>query len=167
VTVHRKRPANQKSGKAAPNRPTRAERAASVAPAAGGTSDQPLGLDLAVELDAAGIEEFVAVAEPVAVPAPDRRRYPPATAPNRASSRPQQAAAVAAPALSGYGSVVATAEPQRGVLPARTRGRTAPKVYALSREQEYAYIREDMRRLLIIAAILLVLMIALLFMIER
>ncbi len=61
---------------------------------------------------------------------------------------------------------VESAPPARGALPARPRKRATPKVIPLTREQEYAYIRSDMQRLLTISGGLLVLMIALLFVIE-
>lgn len=39
--------------------------------------------------------------------------------------------------------------------------------YSISKEQEYAFIREDLRRLLVTAGVLIVVMIALLFLIDR
>ncbi|MCC6312717.1 MAG: hypothetical protein IT337_01790 [Thermomicrobiales bacterium] len=57
------------------------------------------------------------------------------------------------------------AAPKRGPLPAR-RGRAA-KIVPLTREQEYHYIHGDLERLLKIASVLLVAMIALGFIIER
>lgn len=43
----------------------------------------------------------------------------------------------------------------------------APRSVELTREQEFAYIRSDMRRLFVIAGALLVLMLALLFFVSR
>jgi hypothetical protein len=55
---------------------------------------------------------------------------------------------------------------QAGV--ATSRARTPSRsVFALSRAQEYAFIREDMRRLLLTSGVLVVVMIALLFLIDR
>lgn len=59
-----------------------------------------------------------------------------------------------------------------GVVAAPPRGRrsglaTAPRVVELSREQEFAYIRSDMRRLFVIASGLLAVMIILLFVVSR
>ena len=48
----------------------------------------------------------------------------------------------------------------------RGRGRVVARPVAISREEEYAYIRADLNRLLVTAGALLVLMIALLFLIE-
>jgi hypothetical protein len=47
-----------------------------------------------------------------------------------------------------------------------SRRRPVARVKVLSREDEYAYIRADMRRLIITASILLVVMIVLLFVLE-
>ncbi len=139
MTTHRKRPANQKGGKGGPQRPTRAERTAAGAPR-DDVAEMSAGLGLAIDLDGG-----------------------PAAAPVKPGLD-----AIAAPVVAGYASAVpAHVAAPRGALPPRTRGRSTPRVYALSREQEYAFIREDMHRLLIIAGILLVLMIALLFILER
>ena len=58
------------------------------------------------------------------------------------------------------------------VVAAPTRGRrsvaaAAPRVVELSREQEFAYIRSDMRRLFLIAGGLLALMLVLLVVVSR
>lgn len=58
---------------------------------------------------------------------------------------------------------VAAASPR----PTRVRGRPAARVVPLTREQEYQFIREDMRRLVIIASGLLAIMVVLLFVIDR
>lgn len=142
MTTHRKRPANQKGGKGGPQRPTRSERTAAAASGAprDEVAEVSAGLGLAIDLDGG-----------------------PAAAPLKPGFD-----AIAAPVVAGYASAgPAPVAAPRGVLPSRTRGRSTPRVYALSREQEYAFIREDMYRLLIIAGILLVLMIALLFILER
>lgn len=57
--------------------------------------------------------------------------------------------------------------PTRSALPDRPRKRTIQRVIPITREQEYAYIVSDMRRLLAISGGLLVLMILLLFVVER
>ena len=59
-----------------------------------------------------------------------------------------------------------------GTVSAVTRGRrpvamTAPRVVELTREQEFAYIRSDMRRLLLIAGGLLAVMLVLLILVNR
>ena len=54
--------------------------------------------------------------------------------------------------------------------PTRARRRVAPpatRVVELTREQEFAYIRSDMRRLIVIASGLLVLMLVLLLVVSR
>lgn len=48
----------------------------------------------------------------------------------------------------------------------RSGGAAAPVAYAITHEQEYAFIRADLRRLLITAGAVLVLMLVLLFFIE-
>jgi hypothetical protein len=56
------------------------------------------------------------------------------------------------------------------VVPTRVPRRARPNVasvVALPREIEFAYIRSDMRRLLIIAGALLALMLVILFLVER
>ena len=101
------------------------------------------GLRLAVRLDNPSPESQVAVALPVAQPStPIVENATNRTLPSRDAAG-------------------------RGVLPGRLRGRTAPKVYALNREDEYRFIQEDMVRLLVIAAALLLLMIGLLFFLGR
>jgi len=59
-----------------------------------------------------------------------------------------------------------------GVLAAPNRSRrsgiaAAPRVVEFTREQEFAYIRSDMRRLIMIAGGLLAIMIVLLFVVSR
>jgi hypothetical protein len=59
-----------------------------------------------------------------------------------------------------------------GIVAAPTRGRrsglaAAPRVVELTREQEFAYIRSDMRRLFVIAGGLLAVMIVLLVVVSR
>ncbi len=56
--------------------------------------------------------------------------------------------------------------PARGALPSKPRKRSVQRAAPITREQEYAYIRSDMQRLLTISGGLLVMMIALLFVIE-
>ncbi|MDQ3657439.1 MAG: hypothetical protein M3457_20480 [Chloroflexota bacterium] len=109
---------------------------------------------------------------------------------SKKSSKPMRAVsrAVAAP------TVTSVAEPEaseQGVLPeaapstnstraASRKGRPyqhrkatptarmlAARTFSISKAQEYAFIREDLRRLLITAGILIVVMIALLFAIDR
>lgn len=50
--------------------------------------------------------------------------------------------------------------------PARAGRRTVNRVYSISRDLEYRYIRSDMRRLLLVAGGLLVLMLVLLFILD-
>ena len=50
--------------------------------------------------------------------------------------------------------------------PARTGRRNLNRVYAITREAEFRYIRSDMRRLILVAAGLLVLMLALLLILD-
>lgn len=59
-----------------------------------------------------------------------------------------------------------------GVVAAPARGRraglaAAPRAVELTRDQEFAYIRSDMRRLFVIAGGLLAIMIVLLFVVSR
>jgi len=74
---------------------------------------------------------------------------------------PEVGTAAAVPAAAEQTEVPAVAIDARapsGAGPRRTRPRAATRVVPLPREVEYAYIRSDMRRLLAIAAILLILM---------
>jgi hypothetical protein len=90
-----------------------------------------------------------------------QRRKPSA---QRAPSRP------AVPTLPGpVGNPVGTAPLTQGsLLAARARAAVAAaRAPTLSRAEEYAYIRADLRRLLTIAAILLAVMLVLLFIVER
>ncbi len=106
-------------------------------------------------------------------------------APNRAQVKAMQARSIvrpmdpgtevgAAAAVDGVvagrstsGVVVAEEVPVGGVLPRRTRSRAVARVVPLPRNVEFAYIRSDMRRLLAIAGVLLVLMLALLIVVGR
>jgi hypothetical protein len=100
--------------------------------------------------EALGIEDAAPEAEPVLTPAPER------------------------PALAADASASpATATATRGASRrSEARGRTnrratiAPATPAITREQEYRFIRADLRRLLITAGTVLVLMLALLFVVE-
>jgi hypothetical protein len=97
----------------------------------------------------------------------------------RASNSRKQARAVRttpqpavenAPVVAGNGT--AAVAPARSTTPYRV-GRKAPSArpaavaHTLPREQEYAFIREDLVRLLITSGILTVVMIALLFVVDR
>jgi hypothetical protein len=139
VTTQKKRPANQKGGRAQGARPTRGQQVAMKSRSTPVAAPETSHLDLAVRLD--GPTELV---DPVVA--------------DNAPAAPLGYAAVPA--------ADATA-PRRGVLPSRIRGRSAARVYALTREQEYAYIQEDLRRLLIVAAVLMVFMVSLLFVLGR
>ena len=96
--------------------------------------------------------------------------------PNRAQIRAMEARAEAtraARAAARTGDLAApTREEGTPVAAARARdtprgrGRVVARPVAISREEEYAYIRADLNRLLVTAGALLVLMIALLFLIE-
>ena len=82
---------------------------------------------------------------------------------NRAQLQAMEARAATTPAES-----VAPRDPVPGAkrAPARTGRRTISRVYAITREAEYRYIRSDMRRLILVAAGLLVLMLVLLLILD-
>jgi hypothetical protein len=61
---------------------------------------------------------------------------------------------------------VPTATSQSAVRARIARRRPVARALVMSREQEYGYVREDMRRLLITAAVLLAGMLVVLFIIE-
>jgi hypothetical protein len=68
--------------------------------------------------------------------------------------------------------VVTARTPARKTRPHQQRrnaavARTSVATYSISKEQEYVFIREDMRRLLYTAGILIVVMIGLLFVVDR
>ena len=68
--------------------------------------------------------------------------------------------------------VVAAKMPARKTRPHQQRrnvavARTSVATYSISKEQEYVFIREDMRRLLYTAGILIVVMIGLLLVVDR
>lgn len=83
-------------------------------------------------------------------------------------------------AATGFAQPVPTAEPE-ATAPAYTprvsapqsrgavkpRARAAARTVVMSREQEYSFIHADLRRLLLTAGALLLLMLVLLFIIER
>lgn len=83
--------------------------------------------------------------------------------PNRAQLQAMEARAVTTPTES-----VAPRDPVPGAkrAPTRTGRRTINRVYAITREAEYRYIRSDMRRLILVAAGLLVLMLVLLLILD-
>ena len=85
----------------------------------------------------------------------------------RPTGRPSKAQA-AAPPVEGAVPAAAAGAPS-GALPRRRSLRAAAtaQVARISREEEYAYIREDMRRLLTIGGGLLVFMLVLLVFVER
>ena len=82
---------------------------------------------------------------------------------NRAQLQAMEARAAATPA-----EAVVPRDPVPGAkrAPARTGRRTINRVYAITREAEYRYIRSDMRRLILVAAGLLVLMLVLLLILD-
>jgi hypothetical protein len=63
----------------------------------------------------------------------------------------------------GAAAAVMTAEPS---VAARTRRKPVQRVFLLSRGQEVAFIRSDLRRLILIASVLLVVMLVLLFVVD-
>jgi len=65
----------------------------------------------------------------------------------------------------GVGSVTAMAAPDAGAI-ARSRRKPVQRVFLLSRAQELIFIRSDLRRLILIASILLVVMLVLLFLVN-
>ena len=95
--------------------------------------------------------------------------------PNRAQIRAMEARAEAtraARAAARTGDLAAPTREEGAPVAARVRdtprgrGRVVARPVAISREEEYAYIRADLNRLLVTAGALLVLMIALLFLVE-
>ena len=92
--------------------------------------------------------------------------------PRRSTQRPNRAQIQAMEARSVATSSTPVETPRAGAaVSAPARGRAAARrqvnrVYTLSREAEYAYVRSDMRRLFIIAAGLFALMFVLLFIID-
>lgn len=70
---------------------------------------------------------------------------------------------VAADAIGAGGAAAATLQPRRAASMSR---RVIARPIVLSKEQEYRFIRSDMRRLVITAGVLFVLMIVLLFVVE-
>lgn len=95
--------------------------------------------------------------------------------PNRAQRKAQQVrlAETNAPAPIEVLAVEEVAQPPSEVVaaPVRSSRRTArqraqPATYSISRETEYAYIESDLRRLILTAGALLILMFALLFLLD-
>jgi len=115
---------------------------------------------------------------PSAKQTPSRRRRGSVKQPNRAQIQAMQARSLVEPAANVETIDVEPAfvrEPQRrprsagrsrSVPSSRTRVPAKPKPIALTREQEYRFIRSDLNRLLITAGVLLVAMIVLLVVIE-
>jgi hypothetical protein len=64
------------------------------------------------------------------------------------------------------GSAVAAVAAPDAATAARSQRKPVQRVFLLSRAQEIAYIRSDLRRLILIAGVLLVFMIILLFIVE-
>ena len=89
----------------------------------------------------------------------------------RKASTPHAVPRPAPSVLSGpMSNPVEVAPVTRGSVPVAARARAslaAARAPVLSRSEEFAYIRADLRRLLTIAAVLLVVMIVLLFVVER
>ncbi len=63
----------------------------------------------------------------------------------------------------GAAAAVITAEPGTA---ARSRRKPVQRVFLLSRAQELAFIRSDLRRLILIASVLLVVMLVMLFILD-
>ena len=76
----------------------------------------------------------------------------------------EEVATATAPVRGTARSVAGASARTRGAAP--TRARASARPMALTREQEYRFIRNDLNRLLITAGSLLLLMIVLLFLIE-
>ncbi len=106
--------------------------------------------------------------------------------PTRAQIKAMQARSIVLPVEPGPGSAfdgdssdliapersapersVDASTPVAGVLPRRTRSRSSARVLPLPRHVEFAYIRSDMRRLLAIAGMLAMVMLALLVVVGR
>jgi hypothetical protein len=87
---------------------------------------------------------------------------------NRAQLRAMEARSVAAPpeAFARPGDFEDSMEVSPSGTAVVSRRRPIARVKVLSRAEEYAYIRADMRRLIITASALLVVMIVLLFILE-
>jgi hypothetical protein len=90
----------------------------------------------------------------------------------RAVRTAPQSAVADTPVAASDGASAAAVTPIRTTKPYRagrkaTPARPAAVAYTLPREQEYAFIREDLVRLLITSGILTVVMIALLFVVDR
>lgn len=92
------------------------------------------------------------IAETPIVLSPVELALPPDNAPTERSSRPERT-----------GSAVTSGPARRG---GRHRTRAAPRPVALTRAEEYGFIRSDLHRLLITATLLGLAMIALLFVLE-
>lgn len=112
---------------------------------------------------------------------PNRTQKPAATAVASPQAAPPSGVENAVPA-NGAGAPISAAPP--AAAPVRARSSRASRPYqhgkqatttrmstkasaAISRAQEYAFIREDLRRLLITAGVLIAVMLALLFLIDR
>ena len=87
---------------------------------------------------------------------------------NRAQMRAMQARTAEAPidAVTGDLELAGTTAGSASLSSIATRRRPVVRPIVLTREEEYAYIKQDMRRLVIIAGALLVLMLVLLFIID-
>ena len=90
----------------------------------------------------------------------------------RAVRTAPQPAVAETPVATGNGASAAAVTPTRTTKPYQASRKAAPArpaavVSSLPREQEYAFIREDLVRLLITSGILTVVMIALLFVVDR
>ncbi len=87
----------------------------------------------------------------------------------RTTSTPTDAAVSEASMVTSSGVATAPARTSKPYQAGRKQAAPRPVVTAnvLSREQEYAFIREDLVRLLITSGILTVVMIALLFVVDR
>lgn len=138
-----------------PNKAQQREAAVRAQQMAAEPSPELLGESIAVE---EGTTEVVDLAEtPQAVPSPVGLR-PPRT--ERAS---RSVRADGKSTASGTGT--SSRRRHETDMP-RANATPAPVAYVIPHEQEYAFIRADLRRLLITAGVVLVLMLALLFLIE-
>lgn len=112
------------------------------------------------------MSERIPATKPKTTYAPDGRPSRSAARANRAQVRAMQARAASARAPQFSDSEDAPPLPTLGGTAVAGRGRPVVRQAFLTRKQEYAYIRGDIRRLIITAGGLFVLMIVLLFILD-
>jgi len=92
---------------------------------------------------------------------------PTVTAPAEPDASEQDVAPETAPSTNSTRAASRKGRPYQHRKVSPTARMSAASTFSISKAQEYAFIREDLRRLLITAGILIVVMIALLFAIDR